>query len=331
MKLRARVKAVSSRSKALLLRAAAQLGTADLAVFHDFVPAPWGGGSQFLVALVKEIRSMGFVVEVNRLSASTGSCLVNSFNFDADLFRHLRHEGVRVIHRVDGPVGAYRGFDDGTDERVEHINHEFANGTVFQSTYSLNTHAEMRLRMAEPHFVIRNAADPVIFNMLDRSMSSPAGKLRLISSSWSNNPNKGFEVYQWLDDHLDWNRFEYTFVGRSPVELRRIKMVPPVGSRQLADLLKQHDVYVTASRNDPCSNALIEALSCGLPALYLRSGGHPEIVGEAGLGFDSPEEAPLLLERLASDYLSFQDQIHVPGIHDVAAAYLEALGLVHGK
>ena len=30
--------------------------------------------------------------------------------------------GVRMVHRVDGPVGVYRGFDDGTDARIAEIN-----------------------------------------------------------------------------------------------------------------------------------------------------------------------------------------------------------------
>ena len=37
---------------------------------------------------------------------------------------------------------------------------------------------------------------------------------------------------------------------------------------QLAELLRAHDVYLAPSRDDPCSNALLEALACGLPAAY---------------------------------------------------------------
>jgi glycosyltransferase involved in cell wall biosynthesis len=330
MRVRDRFNTISSWGKTMFLRATAGLGHADVAVFHDFVPPPWGGGSQFLSALVREMRDLGIVIEVNRISTSTKVCLINSFNFDLDRFRALRHGDLRVIHRVDGPVGAYRGFDDGTDQHVLEINNAFANATIFQSKYSLQKHLELGLRMVEPHYLIMNAADPDIFNRLGRVPLAKAGKVRLISSSWSNNPNKGFDVYQWLEKHLDWDRYEYTFVGRSPIQFQRIKMVPPVGSSQLAMLLKQHDIFVTASRNDPCSNALIEALSCGLPALYLCSGGHPEIVGEAGLGFHSPEELPSLLERLTAEYEAYQERIRAPDIRDVAIAYLEALGLEKG-
>src|SRR6266511_6304496 len=86
---------------------------ADLAVFHEFSPPPYGGGNQFLLALVRELRGRGLSVEVNRLSGETPACLYNSFNFDFRRLRRFERAGVRMVHRVDGPIGVYRGFDDG--------------------------------------------------------------------------------------------------------------------------------------------------------------------------------------------------------------------------
>jgi glycosyltransferase involved in cell wall biosynthesis len=150
----------------------------------------------------------------------------------------------------------------------------------------------------------------------------------LIATSWSNNPKKGASVYAWLDEHLDWERFEFTFVGRSPVQFKNIQMVSPVPSEKLAEILRQNDLYLTASQHDPCSNSLLEALSCGVPALYLKSGGHPEIVKKAGLGFDSAEEIPALLNRLIDDYETYQSQIDIPSIQVVTTHYLKTLELI---
>src|SRR6476646_1485695 len=41
---------------------------ADLAVFHEFHAPPYGGGNQFLLALVQELRCRGLSVELNRRS-----------------------------------------------------------------------------------------------------------------------------------------------------------------------------------------------------------------------------------------------------------------------
>jgi glycosyltransferase involved in cell wall biosynthesis len=79
--------------------------------------------------------------------------------------------------------------------------------------------------------------------------------------------------------------------------------------------------------NEPCSNALLEALACGLPALYRRSGSHEELVGEAGRGFDDVGEAAAQLDRLAEELEQRRAAIRLPSLRDVADRYLEVLGL----
>lgn len=299
----------------------------DVSIFHEFAPPPAGGGHQFMRAIWAGMEKHGLRVEGNTISRTTRACLFNSFNFDAARLKAFRRTGCRMIHRVDGPIAVYRGFDDGTDRRIAAINDDLADATIFQSRYSLLKHNELGLVFRNP-VVIPNATDPSIFHPAGRIPFSGNRKIRLISVSWSDNINKGAPVYQWLDEHLDWSRYEYTFIGRSPVAFNNIRMITPLASNELACELRAHDLYITASRNDPCSNSLLEALACGLPALYLNSGGHPEIAGHAGLPFSEPAEIPPLLERLATSYGTFQSAIHVPDIGTVTRQYLAALGLL---
>ena len=50
-------------------------------------------------------------------------------------------------------------------------------------------------------------------------------------------------------------------------------------------IYQKHEVYINLKYLDPCPNAVIEALSCGLPVIYSNSGGTPELVGNnAGIG-----------------------------------------------
>ncbi len=138
------------------------------------------------------------------------------------------------------------------------------------------------IELVEPR-VIYNAVDPVdLPPRRDASRSTASRPIRLICSSWSDNPRKGAPTYRWLEDHLDWDRFEFTFVGNTPTPFERIRHLPPLPSSELADVLRQHDIFVTATEHDAYSNALVEALSCGLPAVYLDSGGSREAVKEAG-------------------------------------------------
>src|SRR5258705_13913015 len=80
----------------------------DLAVFHEFHVPPYGGGNQFLLALRGELERRGLSVEVNRVSGGTPACLYNSFNFEFHRLRRFARDSVRMVHRVDGPIGVYR-------------------------------------------------------------------------------------------------------------------------------------------------------------------------------------------------------------------------------
>jgi glycosyltransferase involved in cell wall biosynthesis len=103
-------------------------------------------------------------------------------------------------------------------------------------------------------------------------------------------------------------------------------MIRPVPPEKLSGILRQHDIYITASQHEACSNSVLEALSCGLPVLYLDSGSHTEIVKEAGCGFSSHEEIPELLNGLVDDYESYQAKISIPNLSEAARQYLTIMG-----
>ena len=301
-------------------------GSADLALFHEFAPPPAGGGHQFLRALTRELECRGLEVELNRVSGRTPACLFNSFNFDFARLRRFSDRGARMVHRVDGPIGAYRGFDDGTDERIGRVNAELASATILQSRFSLEKHRELGFELRDP-VVVPNAVDPAIFHPPASRESLEGRKARVIATSWSDNPGKGAETLAWLDGNLDHARYELTFAGRAPTAFERIRVVGPLDSNELATLLRTQDIYLAPSRNDPCSNALLEALACGLPAAYRSSGGHPELVGEGGLPFCDDEELSAVLERLVAELDDRRASIVIRPISWVADRYLEVLGL----
>lgn len=298
-------------------------GRSDVAIFHEFHTPPYGGGNQFLLALVGEVRRRGLDVELNMLSGGTPACLYNSFNFDFGRLRRFARDGVRMVHRVDGPIGVYRGFDDGTDRRIVEIN-ALADTTILQSQYSLEKHRELGLELRNP-VVIHNAVDPAIFYPPAEREPLEGRRLRVVTTSWSDNPRKGSDLLTWLDRNLDFDAYELTFAGRTQQAFERIRVVAPLPSEPLADLLRSQDVFLAPSRDDPCSNALLEGLACGLPAVFLRSGGHPELVGDAGVGFDESEQLPATLERLRDKLDERRAAIRVPALAEVADRYLEAL------
>jgi glycosyltransferase involved in cell wall biosynthesis len=302
----------------------ARKGRADVALFHEFAPAPTGGGHQFLRGLVGELERRGLAVELDRISGGTPVCLFNSFNFDFRRLRRFARSDVRFVHRVDGPIATYRGFDDGTDARIAAINRELADRTIVQSRYSLEAHRALGIELADPRLV-SNTVDPAIFHPPVEREPVAGRRVRVIATSWSDNPNKGSEVLAWLDANLDRERYELTFAGQTTATFRHVRSLGALSTEAVAAELRRNDVYLAPSRNDPCSNALLEALACGLPAVFRSSGGHPELVGDGGLPFESSEEVPDVLDRLVAELEERRAAIRVAPLADVADRYLEVL------
>jgi glycosyltransferase involved in cell wall biosynthesis len=294
-------------------------------LWHQFFAPPYGGGNQFMLALRYALQRRGVTIVENQLRKDVDVYLLNSVHFNVEQFLEFtqRHR-LRAVHRIDGPIHLIRGVDREKDELCFELNKRFAAATVLQSTWTYERIAEMSYQPVKP-VIIRNAVDPSVFHPRGRVPFDPSRKIRLIATSWSNNVRKGGPTYKWLEAHLDWDRFEFTFVGNESVPFTRIKNMPALPSQALAGILREHDIYITASQNDPCSNAVIEALACGLPVLYRNDGGHPELVGYGGLPFVDQEEIVPQLEKLAANYDMFQRLIAVPTIDEVAESYLTLL------
>jgi len=301
-------------------------------IAYDIKEGPWGGGNQQLKALRDEFVRHGTYASDPQ---TADVILFNSFPTGEERrFRqiyNLRKNGATIIHRVDGPVSRIRDRDFEIDRLIYAFNALLADGTVFQSNWSLAENRTLGMAQNSNETVIINAPDPGLFNRAGRQAFDISRRVRLIATSWSPNPRKGFDYYTFLDRHLDAEKYEMTFVGRSPVKFDHIRMIDPLDSASLADELKRHDIFITASSNDPCSNSLIEALHCGLPALVLNEGGHPGIVGDAGETFANTEEMMMALERIATDYDEYQRNIALPGLSEVASKYFEFAESVHAQ
>jgi glycosyltransferase involved in cell wall biosynthesis len=299
-----------------------------IAIFHKFQKPPYGGGNQFLLALTKELVRQGYDVRANTAGKNTQVILFNSFEIDKDKLERLyRKYRPRMVQRLAGPIGVYRGTDIEIDRKIFEWNREFADSTIFISRYSHDKYVEIGLLHKDPH-IITNACDPAIFHQEGR-ISAPDSKrkVKLIATAWSNNPKKGGPTLAWLDEHLDHSKYELTFVGRTKASFREAKLIDPLPSEELAKILREHDIYIAPSEDDPCSNALIEALACGLPAAYRISGGHPELVQEGGEGWSDTQTLLIAIDKIANNLESYQKKIPSHSIQDVAKQYLNVLNL----
>lgn len=298
-------------------------------IIYKFQGGPWGGGNQFLKALRNEFIKQGIYTD------SAEEADVFLFNSHQNLRRVLdlkrKYPKKIFIHRVDGPIDKYRENNQKIDPKIYRYNNIVADGTVFQSKWSQEENHKAGMKKNNFEAVIMNAPDPAIFNDKGKEPFSQDRKTRLVAVSWSPGWNKGFDVYQYLDENLDFSQYEMTFIGRSPIEFKNIKTLEPMPSIELAQTLKKHDIFVFASRREACSNTLLEAMHCGLPVIAPNTSSNPEIVKNGGEVFGEKTEIPGLLDKINSNYSTHQDRLTLPTIKIIANKYVDFINSVGRK
>lgn len=295
-------------------------------IFVRLYKGPYGGGNQFLKALKKNLIKLNHYEENFK---NSNVILVNSHHEILKLiYKKLRHPNKIFVHRIDGPIFLVRSTKPLLDKIIYKLNDLLADGTIFQSEWSKNENHKSGLKRNHYEKVIINAADNDIFYPKNKQSTDFNN---LIAVSWSSNINKGFDLYQFLDHTLNFDRYIMTFVGNSPISFKNIKTVSPINSLQLAELLRRNDIYITGSKNDPCSNSLIEALTCGLPCIVLNDGGHPEIIKDGGEVFNTFHDCTEKIKIVGENYYEYKKKIDNPNIEEISKSYFSFMESIYEK
>ena len=287
-------------------------------ILTRLIDKPWGGGNQFLKTLKKE------AIKRNEYDNADNADIV-LFNGHHDLYSAIDLKSMYpkkiFIHRVDGPMD-YRGKKgEHLDRKIFFVNNLVADGTVFQSEWSQKKTTK-NFDIGE-YEVIHNAPDPDIFyrKNLNKIKAQTRKRLKLVAVSWSDNPNKGFDVYHYLDRNLDHERYEMSFVGNTKSCFSKIQTFPPMNSTDLSAFLRSQDIFIFASKREACSNSLLEAIHCGLPCLVRDASSNNEVMGENGLLF-SENNILEKLDQLSSDLPVYLKKIKVQSIEDIYEKYM---------
>jgi len=293
-------------------------------ILWEFLDGPWGGGNQFLKALRREFIKTGIYTDD---AASAQIILFNSHQFQKQTLRlKLKYPEKIFVHRVDGPIFQTRGESGvSTDNKIFFCNDIAADATVFQSEWSKNASYRQGLKKTPFETCIINAPDPDIFHLASRrhDASRENRKTRLVATTWSSNPRKGFDIFRYLDEHLDFSKYSMTFVGNTEIAFKNIETIGPQPSDKLAEILRSHDIFVAASRNEPCSNSFLEALHCGLPAVARNDSSYPELLRGNGLLFSGEADVIEKIDAVAANPDNYAQLHNLPRIDEVAQNYLE--------
>lgn len=295
-------------------------------IVYNFTDIPFGGANQFLKAL------KNYLIENNCYSESIVDAdvvLLNSHLFGQGVtlfnkiwkFRKIFREKT-VLHRVDGPVSLYQAKKRfSVDKYIFKISRHISDGTVFQSSWSEKECKRIGMPSKDFELVTFNAPDANIF--FPKHLPPPSGnkKIKVIASSWSINRNKGFDILEYLDNHLNFEKYEMTFIGRSPITFRRIKLINPLPSKELAKQLRKHHFFISTSLREACSNSLLEAMHCGCIPIARNNSSHPEIVANTGVLFDGPEDVLNAVDNAVEKYEELKEKLHLPSIKEIGQRY----------
>tara|TARA_X000000368_G_scaffold415823_1_gene408361 strand:- start:52 stop:1161 length:1110 start_codon:yes stop_codon:yes gene_type:complete len=281
-----------------------------IAIGSKILNKAWGGGNLFVKNLSKHLINNGHEVifdlfdndiDVILFTDPRFSSENSTFNHkDIKYFQKLVNPNVKVVHRVNECDQRKDTF--GVNEYYLLAN-KVADHTVFVSKWLQTIYINEGFESSESS-VIMSGSDNKIFNNKNYKEWKKGDKFKLITHHWGNNKNKGFALYSQLDNLLDnkfWkDKISFEFIGNTnpEYEFKNTKITSPLYEESLAQALKECNAYITASINEPSGNHHIESSQCGLPLLYIKSGGIPEFAEDHGLEYNLQNLEEKLLDLM---------------------------------
>lgn len=283
-------------------------------------PGPWGGGNQFGHVLTEYLRTRGVEVAFNLRTVDLDIILLFdprpqslSASFDhIDIVNYLQRKNWRtiVVHRVN--ECDERKGTTGVNQRLRRGN-LCADHTVFVSTWLKDLHFNQGMH-DRYYTVILNGSDTTIFQAEGYRRWNRKGPLKLVTHHWGGHWMKGFDIYERVDQLLARDHYRrklfFTYIGNIPQGFRfqNATYAKPKHGHALASTIREHHVYLTASRNEPGSNHQNEGANCGLPLLYRESGCMPEYCEGFGVSFRE-ENLEQKLEEMIETYDHWADRM----------------------
>lgn len=281
---------------------------------------PWGGGNQFGNALVSFLRNKGVQVcfdlepddiDIILLCEPRKALQISAFS-DREIFNYLRRVNSKaiVVHRIN--ECDERKGTKGVNKKLIHAN-LCADHTVFVASWLEKLFTQRGLP-CKRFSVILNGSDRHIFNPEGYKRWNGREPLKFVTHHWGGHWLKGFDIYRRLDDIIGLqplsHTISFTYIGNLPrgFEFSNAHYIAPKSGHQLADLIRQHHVYLTASINEPGGNHQNEGANCGLPLLYRNSGCMPEYCQGFGLEFTTDNFEAKLQEMITS-YSTWTDRV----------------------
>lgn len=284
-----------------------------VSIGSKIVKGPWGGGNLFAINLSNYLIQKGHEVIYDLTDNDIDLILLTDPRSRRESSSTFNHKDIKQYKKYINPNSIVVQRINECDERknTNNINKFYlkasnvANHVVFVSTWLRNIYTKIGMDENKTS-VILAGANKDIFNDFESKVWDGKEKIKFVTHHWSSHINKGFETYKLIDDLLiseEWkNKIDFTYIGNpsEDIKLKNTRLIEPLSGTELANEIKNHHIYVTGSINEPSGNHHIEAVQCGLPVLYKKSGGIPEYCENFGVEFD--ENFIEKLKEIIRDY-----------------------------
>ena len=300
------------------------------------VRGPWGGSSVFVSQLGRFLEGRGYRIVYDLAGRVDSIVLVDprddlqskAFGMSEIRACKERNPQVRVLHRVN--ECDQRKATAFMDPLLAQAN-TAADYTVFISEWVRDYHAARWFDAKKPHSCIYNGADPRVFHPVGAIPYRKDRPFRLVTHHWSDNPLKGFDVYEQVDRLIADGQLpgvEFWVIGRWPKNLqwKAARTFPATSGTALASLLRQCHAYLTASRWEPCGMHHVEGAQCGLPLIYHEDGGGIVEAGRKyGVGFK--EDVASAIRECRDRYPELRDRLlsEMPSGDRMCMAYADVM------
>ena len=318
-----------------------------IALGFQIQDGPWGGGNRFARSLSEALVGSSHEVVTTLRDDDIDIALMMDPRFrhpaatftapSLALYRAMRDSGLLIVHRIN-ECDERKGTKS-MNSLLKRANY-IADHTVFVGDWL----RRLDLWQDSPRAswsTIHNGADTSIFNTSGWKPWSGEGPLKLVTHHWGGNWMKGFDVYQEIDRMLgepEWKPvIEFTYIGNLPrgFTFKHARHAAPLDADDLADEIRRHHLYVTASINEPGGNHQNEGALCGLPLLYRNSGCMPEYCEGFGLRFEGADDFRRVLKNYLDHgtYTSYVNRMPAyPHTADATAkAYIDLFEDLHGR
>ena len=251
---------------------------------------PWGGGNLFAINLRDYLLKENHQVVMNLYDDDIDVILLTEprktsessafTHTDVKKYQNFINPNVIVVHRIN--ECDERKKTDFVNKYLVEAN-KVSDYTIFVSTWLKQLFLDQGLSEKNSKVILAGANNE-IFHSEGYKPWDGNEKLKIVTHHWGANWHKGFREYLKLDKLLNSDSFktkyEFSYIGNIPkdLELENTKVIAPLSGLDLANKIKENHVYLTASLNEPSGNHHIEAAQCGLPLLYINSGGIPGVL-----------------------------------------------------